>query len=59
MTLLTEEKKLAICAAIRAVGGENYQPAQIIGSVREDAGGLREPIDDLVDMEQSYGGHSE
>ena len=59
VTLLTEEKKLAICAAIRAVGGENYQPAQIIGSVREDAGGLREPIDDLVDMEQSYGGHSE
>lgn len=53
VTLLTDEKKRAICAAVHAAGAGNYQPSQIIGSVRKDMGGLREPIDDLVDMGQS------
>ena len=48
---MTEEKKRTLCAAVNAAGGGNYQPSEIIGTVREDAGGLREPIDDLLDME--------
>lgn len=51
VSLLTEEKKRTLCAAVNAAGGGNYQPSEIIGTVREDAGGLREPIDDLLDME--------
>lgn len=50
ISLLTEEHKKTICAAINAAGG-SYQPTDLVGAVREDAGGLREPIDDLVEMD--------
>ena len=54
VSLLTDERKLSICSAIGASGGGTYQPSQIIGSVREDAGGLREPIDELTEMNESF-----
>ena len=47
---LNDDRKKSVCAAINAAGG-SYQPTDIIGAVREDAGGLREPIDDLVEMD--------
>lgn len=50
VSLLTDDRKKSVCAAVNAVGG-NYQPTDLIGAVREDAGGLREPIDDLVEMD--------
>lgn len=31
--------------------GGSCQPTDLVGAVREDAGGLREPIDDLVEMD--------
>lgn len=53
VTLLTDEKKKSICAAVNAVGGTvNYLPNDIIASVREDIGGIREPIEDLLEMEE-------
>ena len=50
VSLLNDDRKKSVCAAINAAGG-SYQPTDIIGAVREDAGGLREPIDDLVEMD--------
>ena len=46
-SLLNEDRKKAVCAAVNAVGG-SYRPSDVIGAVRRDAGGLREPIDDLA-----------
>ena len=48
---MTDEKKKTICHAINAAGGHyNYQ--DIIASVREDVGGIREPIEDLLEMDE-------
>lgn len=52
VTLATDERKNTLCAAINAAGG-NYRPDDILASVREDVGGIREPIDDLVEMEET------
>ena len=52
VNLITEEKKKTICAAVNAAGGCSYLPNDIIGSVREDVGGIREPIEDLLEMDE-------
>jgi len=58
VSLLTDDRKKSVCAAVNAVGG-SYQFSDLIGAVREDAGGLREPIDDLVEMDGVIDGHAE
>ena len=50
VSLLNDDRKKSVCAAINAAGG-SCQPTDLVGAVREDAGGLREPIDDLVEMD--------
>ena len=52
VTLMTEDRKKSICNAVNAAGGCNYIPSDIIGSVREDVGGIREPIEDLLEMDE-------
>ena len=53
VTLLTDDKKKTIANAVNAVGGTAYIPSDIIGSVQEDVGGIREPIDDLLEMDET------
>ncbi len=48
---MTDEKKKTICHAINTAGG-HYTYQDIIASVREDVGGIREPIEDLLEMEE-------
>ena len=48
---MTDERKKTICHAINTAGG-HYTYQDIIASVREDVGGIREPIEDLLDMEE-------
>ncbi len=52
LNLLTEDKKRTIANAVNGVGGKNYLPSDIIGAVQEDIGGIREPIDDLLEMDE-------
>ena len=52
LTLMTDERRNTLCAAVNAAGGA-YQPADILASVREDAGEIREPIDDLVEQDDT------
>ncbi len=52
LNLLTDDRKKAIAGAVGAVGGVYYQPSDIIGAVQEDVGGIREPIDDLLEMDE-------
>lgn len=54
VSLLNDDRKKSVCAAINAAGG-SCQPTDLVGAVREDAGGLREPIDDLVEMDGATG----
>ncbi len=53
VTLLTDDRKNTIANAVNAVGGTAYIPSDIIGSVQEDVGGIREPIDDLLEMDET------
>lgn len=53
VTLLTDDRKKTIANAVNAVGGTAYIPSDIIGSVQEDVGGIREPIDDLLEMDET------
>jgi hypothetical protein len=53
VTLLTDDKKKTIAGAVNAVGGTAYLPTDVIGSVQEDVGGIREPIDDLLEMDEA------
>ena len=53
VTLLTDEKKKTISSAVNAVGGCHYVANDVIGAVREDVGGIREPIEDLLEMEET------
>ena len=53
ITLLTDEKKKTISSAVNAVGGCHYVANDVIGAVREDVGGIREPIEDLLEMEET------
>lgn len=49
VSLMTEERRGAICAVVNAATEASYAPADILAAVRTDAGGIREPIDDLVE----------
>ena len=54
ITLLTDVRKQTLCAAVNAAGGaRQYIPADIIGTVRDDVGGIREPIEDLLELEEA------
>ena len=54
ITLLTDVRKQTLCAAVNAAGGaRQYIPADIIGTVRDDVGGIREPIEDLLELEET------
>ena len=52
VNLLNDEKKKGVCYAVNAIGGFQYRPSDIIASVREDVGGIREPIEDFLEMEE-------
>ena len=52
VTLLSEDRKQKLCNAINAAGGR-YTPLDIIGTVREDGGEIRNPIDDLTELEEA------
>ncbi len=52
LTLLNDDRKKTIAAAVNTIGGGSYAPSDIIGSVQEEVGGLREPIDDLLEMDE-------
>ena len=53
-TLLTDTRKQTICAAVNTAGAaRQYIPADIIGTVRDDVGGIREPIEDLLELEET------
>ena len=54
ITLLTDMRKQTICAAVNTAGAlRQYIPADIIGTVRDDVGGIREPIEDLLEQEEA------
>ena len=54
ITLLTDARKQTLCAAVNTAGGVRpYIPADIIGTVRDDVGGIREPIEDLLELEET------
>ncbi len=53
LTLLTDMRKRAIANAVNTVAGVLYQPTDIIGTVQEDVGGIREPIDDLLELPEA------
>ncbi len=53
LNLLTDDKKRTIAMAVNAAAGTAYASADIIGTLQEDVGGLREPIDDLLEMEEA------
>lgn len=54
ITLLTDVRKQTLCAAVNTAGSaRTYIPADIIGTVRDDVGGIREPIEDLLELEET------
>ena len=53
LTLLTDDRKKTIASAVNAVAGKSYLMSDVIGSVQEDIGGIREPIDDLLEMDET------
>jgi len=53
VTLLTEPRKKTLCAAINAAGGSSYLPSDLIGTVRDDANEIREPMEDLLELEET------
>ena len=53
LTLLTDDRKKTIANAVNAVAGKSYLMSDVIGSVQEDIGGIREPIDDLLEMDET------
>ena len=53
VTLLTEPRKKTLCAAINAASGSTYVPADLIGTVRDDANEIREPMEDLLELEET------
>ncbi|MBQ8496482.1 MAG: DNA polymerase III subunit gamma/tau [Clostridia bacterium] len=52
VSLLTDEKRKTICGAVNALSTNRYLPNDIIGSVREDVGGIREPIEDILELDE-------
>ena len=54
ITLLTDVRKQTLCTAVNTAGSaRTYIPADIIGTVRDDVGGIREPIEDLLELEET------
>ena len=53
VTLLTDVRKKTLCAAINTSSGSAYFPSDIIGTVRDDTSEIREPIEDLLEMEET------
>ena len=53
VTLLTDMRKKTLCAAINTASAGNYHPSDLIGTVRDDANEIREPIEDLLEMEET------
>ncbi len=53
LTLLTDDRKKTIASVVNAVAGKSYLMSDVIGSVQEDIGGIREPIDDLLEMDET------
>ena len=54
ISLLSDVRKQTICAAVNTAGGaRQYIPADIIGTVRDDVGGIREPIEDLLEQDET------
>ena len=52
VTLLTDIRKKTLCAAINTAGGSSYLHTDIIGTVREDTSEFREPMDDLLALDE-------
>ncbi len=53
VSLLNDDRKRTIAGAIHSLGGKLYDVKAIIGTVREEENEIREPIDDLLDMEEA------
>ena len=54
ITLLNDMRKQTICSAVNTAGAlRQYIPADIIGTVRDDVGGIREPIEDLLELDEA------
>ncbi|MBR6744733.1 MAG: hypothetical protein IKM00_05920, partial [Clostridia bacterium] len=54
ITLLNDARKQTICAAVNAAGAlRAYIPADVIGTFHDDVGGIREPIEDLLELEET------
>ena len=54
ITLLNDIRKKTLCAAVNTAGASrSYIPADIIGTVRDDVGGIRQPIEDLLELEEA------
>ena len=52
VTLLTDTRKKTLCAAINTASASNYLPADIIGTVRDETNEIREPIEDLLELDE-------
>ena len=53
VTLLTDARKKTLCATINTAGGSSYLPSDIIGTVRDDSAEIREPIEDLLELDET------
>ena len=52
ITLLTDMRKKTLCAAINTASGSSYLYTDIIGTVRDDTSEFREPMDDLLELDE-------
>ena len=52
VTLLTDMRKKTLCAAINTASGSSYLHTDIIGTVRDDTSEFREPMDDLLELDE-------
>lgn len=53
VTLLTEARKKTLCAVINTAGGSSYLPSDLIGTVRDDSNEIREPMEDLLELDET------
>ncbi len=53
VTLLTDVRKKTLCAAINTASGSAYLPSDIIGTVRDDSNEIREPMEDLLELDET------
>ena len=49
VSLMTDARKNAVASAVNAVLGTSYQPDDVLCAARENVGGVRQPIEDLVE----------